>query len=298
MTYKLEKVKNLLQKQFNVQIRSLWTEKNRCCFLYCLDNTGNFFFLNVKPYDIFLDETIMSPWPRYYIKFIQDPQYLSLRYYEQFVSNFPRYLNQIVYYIDDYIILNQNNIYKVIQNTTMTGFHCIYRKFNLDWLYENKWNFTSEILALNDELDSKVNYLRDNHIIQNANISSKISPGFLESSSEMIEEDKESFEKYRKLLINVNSFQSQLVQEIKNMDDFSGHKSINDTKKQIEMKNKKKTKIKSLENIKKDIIKNLESNYSNYLHKTSLYIFYKSELDKKFINLESCFLEFEKKLQS
>ena len=67
----------------------------------------------------------------------------------------------------------------------------------------------------------------------------------------MIEEDKESFEKYKKLFINVNSYQSQLVQEIKNMDDFSGHKSINDTKKQIEMKNKKENKNKKFRKYKK-----------------------------------------------
>ena len=295
---KLEKLKNLLQKQFNVHILSLWTEKNRCCFLYTIDNMGNFFFLNVKPYDIFLDESITLPWDRYHIKFVYETESVfSLRYYEQFISTFQRYINKIVYHVDDHLILNQNNIYKVIEKTHLTGYRVVFHKFDLDWLYENKLNFTSEILALNDELNCKVNYFKENDIIQTEDITTKVPESFLETTIQTLEDIQDNVEKYKKLFINVKIFEGTITKELKELDDFSNHRTMSDTKR-IELKRRKKQKIKNLTSIMKDIIKNLQNNYLDYLHKTNLYIYYKSELDKKYISLESSFIEFHKKWNS
>ena len=57
---KIEKLSNLLKKQLNIRILSVWTEKTKCCFLFCLDSTGCTFFLDVQGYNIFILDDILN----------------------------------------------------------------------------------------------------------------------------------------------------------------------------------------------------------------------------------------------
>lgn len=296
MTSKLNKVYNLLKKELNVRILSVWTEKSKCCFLYCIDNTGNFFFINMKPYNIYLQDQIELPWERVYIDAVQEIDYNIFKFYEKFTSNFQKYLNRILYYIDDYLILNQNNIYKVIHNTKFSGCHCLYPKYEFDWLYENKWNFTSEILSFNDDILRKTDNILDNEVFPSHRISEKIPEDLFINTYNDIQNNNNNVDNYKKLYINLNSFEEEITKRIKALDDFSAHKTVFDTRKQIEEKTRLKQKVKNLENIRRDVLSNLQKYFREYSSKINLFIYYKSELDKKFLNLESTVIEFERRI--
>lgn len=294
---KIEKLSNLLKKQLNIRILSVWTEKTKCCFLFCLDSTGCTFFLDVQGYNIFILDDIRNnycyEWNRYYIQSSSSSyDELSNQFYENYITLFPKYLNRIVFYIDDYLVFNQQSVYKVVQSTDLSGSILLFPKFQFDWLYDNKLHYTTDILTLNDDMLRKVEFLSNRYVNE---LSTLLPEGFLESASNEITDLQHTVDQDKKLLISMNSFENQLQQELKKLEDFSIHRTIHDTKKQIQQKTKKKQKLSSIEKLRKQAIKNLLLTQKSFLHKLSTYLFYKSDLDKQIISVNSKCIEFTKK---
>lgn len=300
MNAKLEKVTTLLWKQCSIRIISLWCVKNKCNFLFCVDAGGNFMFINVKSYGIILQESLPDL-KIYYMNSLDHGEQMHmnhvLKYYEQFVSLFPKYLGKFVYYVDEYLIKNPNNIYKMIQQSNMTGLACIFPCFDLEWIYDNKYNIGSELLTFHDDMNRKLEYLSNNNIIDNS-ISSKIPENFLSDSTFEISEKNEEMLQLKNLYSNMNSYELKMKKDLKELEDYSGSgytQSVQQTQKKIYEKTKLKERMKNLQKLKQETVVNMVSTYLTINNKMSTYLFYKTEVDKKFINLESSLIEMYKK---
>ena len=56
MNQKFHKIVTFLKTQLNVRIISVYTRKSFCIFLLCVDLNGLFFMINVKSYNISIDQ--------------------------------------------------------------------------------------------------------------------------------------------------------------------------------------------------------------------------------------------------
>ena len=90
----------------------------------------------------------------------------------------------------------------------------------------------------------------------------------------------------------------KMKKDLKELEDYSGcgyTQSVQQTQKKIYEKTKLKERMKNLQKLKQETVVNMVSTYLTINNKMSTYLFYKTEVDKKFINLESSLIEMYKK---
>lgn len=292
-----EKIKILLG-QLDIEIISYWTEQNRLVFLLCLHSNGNLFFLNLKGFNLTIDESTLDSKKRYYIQRLQT-QYTESSIlesiYQQFQSILPQYINKIIYHIDDYIMINTNTIYKVIQKSLFTNSHIILPKFDLDYIIENKFRYEENMLIFFDDLYRKAEKLAtENYEIENLSLPN-VNTSNLKESMSIIQVESEELTKLQSLFYSMVNFQNQTNNTIKKLEDYTGVKTLHDSKMQMKEKNITKNRLKNLLKLKQNTIENLVSSTIDLNNKLTLSIYYKKEFSKLYLSLENLMITFNKK---
>ena len=164
-------------------------------------------------------------------------------------------------------------------------------KFDVEVLYENKGSFALEILSLNNDIFRKVEYLATNDIFDHLQ-SDKISSDFGDESFEKIKENQKEVDSIKNIFLTTNELEKKIKNEIKDLEDYYGNTNTYETKLKIQEKIKKKNKLKNIETIRKDCISNLYEEYLRTLHLMTVFIYGKSHLDKKYIEMESFLIDF------
>ena len=292
---KLYKIINLLQK-VNVSVISVYVCKSKIKFLLCVDVNGLFFLVNVKAYNI---TSIESNYKNVIMKLLDNSEigaiYSSMKYYEQFVSLFPKFRDKLVYHIDDFLIFNSNNVYRILKDSSYAGNYGVLSKFDLEYLYDNKYSFSSEIYTFNDELLRKVKEISSSSLSEN--ISTAKFCDYFKDSKDIISSKNQQLQNLQSLFTSINSFSSKLKKDLKTLDDYTSNSRINlyETNKNIQDKIKMKQKMKNMDNLRMEVIEKMGSSFFHMMHKIIVYIFYKNELDKKYIGIESTYSDFIEK---
>ena len=298
MNEKFNKINTILKNQLNVKIVSVYTCKSLCIFILCVDMNGLFFMVNVRAYKIFIDDEFALK--TIVMKLLDNSEissiYATMKYYEQFLSFLPKFRDKLVYFVDDYLIINSNNVYKILKDSSSNaGLYRALTKFPLDYLYDNKFNFSSEIYAFNDDLLKKVKDISSTALSEK--LSSQKFPRYFSNVYEIIMAKHNELQNLQDLFQSIYSFLSKLKKDLKLLDDYTSDSRINlyDTNKNIHQKTKIKQKMKNMEKIKEEVTENMTSIFCHLMHKIVLYIFYKNELDKKYITIESTYSDFVEK---
>lgn len=298
MNQKFYKIVTFLKSQLNVRIISVYTRKSICIFLLCVDLNGLFFMINVKSYNISIDQDDVDI-KTSVLKLLDSSEiasiHSSMKYYEQFLSIFPKFREKLIYHIDDFLILNSNNVYKILRDSSYKGYYNVLFKFNLEYLYDNKFNFSSEIYSFQDDMMRKLKELSSNSLSEN--ISTAKFPSYFTNSHENILSRSLELQHFQNLYTSINSFHSKLKKDLKVLDNYTSNTHINlyDTNKNIQEKIKIKQKMKNMDALKNEVIDKMVSVFFQMMHKMVVYLFYKNEVDKKYISLESNYLDFVEK---
>ena len=301
MTSKLEKIIILLKKECSISLHTMFTTKTgKCIFLLGMDKSGNILSINIKHYDIYAQENEVPPFlRRIFISLLDMDENRMLessrKYYDQFISFFPRYMGKVVVHVDNHFILNNNNIYKIVEGNILNKKILFLPKFDVEFLYENKWSFSVEILSFNNDIFRKVEYLATNDIFDHLP-SDKISSDFCDDSFEKIKENQKEVDSIKNIFLTTNELEKKIKNEIKDLEDYYGNTNTYETKLKIQEKIKKKNKLKNIETIRKDCISNLYEEYLRTLHLMTVFIHGKSYLDKKYIEMESFLIDFSNKM--
>ncbi len=298
MNQKFYKIVTFLKTQLNVRIISVYTRKSFCIFLLCVDLNGLFFMINVKSYNISIDQDDVDI-KTSVLKLLDSSEvasiHSSMKYYEQFLSMFPKFREKLIYHIDDFLILNSNNVYKILRDSSYKGYYNVLFKFNLEYLYDNKFNFSSEIYSFQDDMMRKLKELSSNSLSENIS-TAKFSSYFTNHHETILMRSLE-LQHFQNLYTSINSFNTKLKKDLKLLDNYTSNTHINlyDTNKNIQEKIKIKQKMKNMDALKNEVIDKMVCVFFQMMHKMVVYLFYKNEVDKKYISLESNYLDFVEK---
>ncbi len=227
MNEKFNKINTILKNQLNVKIVSVYTCKSLCIFILCVDMNGLFFMVNVRAYKIFIDDEFALK--TIVMKLLDNSEissiYSTMQYYEQFLSFLPKFRDKLIYFVDDYLIINSNNVYKILKDSSSNaGLYRALTKFPLDYLYDNKFNFSSEIYAFNDDLLKKVKDISSTALSEK--LSSQKFPRYFSNVYEIIMAKHNELQNLQDLFQSIYSFLSKLKKDLKLLDNYTSDSRI------------------------------------------------------------------------
>ena len=170
-------------------------------------------------------------------------------YYDKIRNLFPEYNNFLIIQIDNYIIKDRTNIYKIL-DTNSIKVQNFYWKFNLEWFYENINSVEYEIHQYDNNLKVKIismlRTIENNKFIDNKTI---------HNLEEYYNECFKKVEKYRELYISMNKTEKKYKLELFDLDKLNIISNFNDSLRNQHQKSILKRKIQELFKLKEKTIK-------------------------------------------
>jgi len=170
-------------------------------------------------------------------------------YYDKIRNLFPEYNNFLIIQIDNYIIKDRTNIYKIL-DTNSIKVQNFYWKFNLEWFYENINSVEYEIHKYDNNLKVKIismlRTIENNKFIDNKTI---------HNVEEYYNECFKKVEKYRELYISMNKTEKKYKVELFDLDKLNIISNFNDSLRNQHQKSIIKRKIQELFKLKEKTIK-------------------------------------------
>lgn len=170
-------------------------------------------------------------------------------YYDKIRNLFPEYNNFLIIQIDNYIIKDRTNIYKIL-DTNSIKVQNFYWKFNLEWFYENINSVEYEIHQYDNNLKVKIismlRTIENNKFIDNKTI---------HNLEEYYNECFKKVEKYRELYISMNKTEKKYKLELFDLDKLNIISNFNDSLRNQHQKSIIKRKIQELFKLKEKTIK-------------------------------------------
>lgn len=170
-------------------------------------------------------------------------------YYDKIRNLFPKYNNFLMIQIDNYIIKDRTNIYKILDTNSITVQN-FYWKFNLEWFYENISNVEYEIHQYDNNLKVKttsmLRTIENNKFIDNKTI---------QKIEEYYNECFKKLEKYRDLYISMNKTEKKYKLELFDLDKLNIISNFNDSLRNQHQKSIVKKRIQELFKLKEKTIK-------------------------------------------
>ena len=269
------------------RVISIYVQRDMISFILCLHNLGYFYMMNIYDYKIKLsdvspDQTNNS---LFYIRRM-DTQIEPipddiLYYYQQYSNNdFPQYNQKLVFILNNYIVLNANKLYRILDNDNVSK--SFYRIYDLSYLYDNKVAFQEDLMVFKDDLATKLSTM----VVEDSayDFSSKLNE---------IENVFTETMKFKKLYYSILHYIKNLKIELKDLEDNSNILTVSDSRKRTSIKQKTRNKMKSLERLAKDVMKTLFTNYNRFLQKLLTYMYFRNKIKKEMISLQSSEKAFE-----
>ena len=147
-------------KSLDSRIISLFVQRDMISFLLCLHNLGYVYMMNVHDYKIQLSDVAFDQnnYTLFYIKRMDiqiDPVPDDILYmYQQYSNDFPQYNQKLVYILNNYVVLNANRIYRILDNDNISK--SFYRIYDVSYLYDNKVAFQEDLMVFKDDLCTKM----------------------------------------------------------------------------------------------------------------------------------------------
>lgn len=277
---------NIIQS-LDSRIISIYVQRDMISFILCLHNLGYFYMMNIYDYKIQLsdvspDQTNNS---LFYIRRMDtqiEPIPDDILYsYQQYSNNdFPQYNQKLVFILNNYIVLNANKVYRILDNDNVSK--SFYRIYDLSYLYDNKVAFQEDLMVFKDDLATKVSTM----VVEDSayDFSSKLNE---------IENVFTETMKFKKLYYSILHYIKNLKIELKDLEDNSNILTVSDSRKRTSIKQKTRNKMKSLERLAKDVMKTLFTNYNRFLQKLLTYMYFRNKIKKEMISLQSSEKAFE-----
>lgn len=277
-------------KSIDSDIISAFIERNKLCFLLCIHRSGYFFFIDVSYYNIDVQHNtskfVFIKRLNTQIDYVKDT---TLQMYQQLTSEFPKYMSKLVYFIDSTIVVSMNTVYKILDPDEMTKLNVLFLFYDLSTLVNNKISFQEDLMLFKENLQTKLQDVRQSDADNsNYNFSSKI---------ETISVGFENTMKFKTLYYSILHYIMSVKSEIKELEDNSKMVNYNDSNSRLKQKENKRIKLKSLTNLLFNVTKNLRSNYTSYLHRFISYLYYRVNIKKNMIALETCKTDFDRNFQ-
>jgi protein tyrosine/serine phosphatase len=201
--------------------------------------------------------------------------------YQQYSNNdFPQYNQKLVFILNNYIVLNANKVYRILDNDNVSK--SFYRIYDLSYLYDNKVALQEDLMVFKDDLATKVSTM----VVEDSayDFSSKLNE---------IENVFTETMKFKKLYYSILHYIKNLKIELKDLEDNSNILTVSDSRKRTSIKQKTRNKMKSLERLAKDVMKTLFTNYNRFLQKLLTYMYFRNKIKKEMISLQSSEKAFE-----
>lgn len=296
---------NLFLKENNIQIIDFWVEQTqRIRYLRVFHVlSGILFMINVHFYDIKIESTDLYFQNIYYIhkvgNFKEDYPEEMILFYDNIKSHFPQYSSTFLFHCSNYFIESRDVIYKIIQdNSPLSSFHTIYYYNDLEWIYENYQNIENSIYPFHNDIYStiKLSYQDFIEYIESLSINYSSIINNINKLYNKITSFYQSFIKIRNLWIQVHIYHSQLVIQIRKLEDYSDVYSVRETNLKIKEKNEMKLKMKGVLDLKKRVKENLISIREQFIHYQIIFLYYSKELKKNLIGLDSIMIKLNKEV--
>ena len=277
---------NIIQS-LDSRIISIYVQRDMISFILCLHNLGYFYMMNIYDYKIQLsdvspDQTNNS---LFYIRRMDtqiEPIPDDILYsYQQYSNNdFPQYNQKLVFILNNYIVLNANKVYRILDNDNVSK--SFYRIYDLSYLYDNKVAFQEDLMVFKDDLATKLSTM----VVEDSayDFSSKLNEIEIVFTETM---------KFKKLYYSILHYIKNLKIELKDLEDNSNILTVSDSRKRTSIKQKTRNKMKSLERLAKDVMKTLFTNYNRFLQKLLTYMYFRNKIKKERISLQSSEKAFE-----
>lgn len=292
-----EKVKNLLL-QLNIEILYYFTEHEKIIFLLCLHTNGNLFFINIKSYDVSLNsDSDIHLRKKIFMQRINSQyleSYTTNDIYQLFYTLFPQYINKLSFIIDNYLLLNTDTAYKIIQGNEFSSLYLIIPKFDLDFIITSKYKFEEQILIFNDDIHRKCESFSSDINISNLTLP-EVNLYNFQNFSKTISCEREELSKLQSLYFSMVQFESSLRQNIKKLEDYTLVKTLVDSKNQMIKKVQTKKRLNQLMKLKTSTIENLTTLFLGLNHKIILFLYYSKSFSKLYLSINNVIIDFEKK---
>jgi hypothetical protein len=276
-------------KTIDSDIISAFIERNKLCFLLCVHRSGYLFFIDVSYYNIDVQDNtskfVFIKRLNTQIDLLKDS---TLQMYQQLTSEFPKYMSKLVYFIDSTIVVSMNTIYKILDPDELTKLNVVFLFYDLSTLVNNKISFQEDLMLFKENLQTKLQDVKQSDDNSNYDFSSKI---------ETISVGFENTMKFKTLYYSILHYIMSLKSEIKDLEDNSKIVNYNDSNSRLKQKENKRIKLKSLTNLLYNVTKNLRSNYTSYLHRFISYLYYRVNIKKNMIALDTCKTDFDRNFQ-
>ena len=282
-----------LLKNLNIKIISQWTIKEYCLFLFCVHISGSLFFINVKGYELTLDDDDLYSSSRYFTRKISEDEIEDENVfikYQQICSLFQRFSANSIFLIRNIFFLNTNNIYQILnEKSPLTNCNGIFPIFDLSLIYKQNYEFEELIISLKSEILKKVETISDSKIEHTLDFPITI----FESSLSMIYASNEEFGKTKNLYYSISIYIVQLTKQKKSLENYSDVKTVYETKQKIREKIKVKHKINNLIDLRNKLEEKLMQLFLKLINNIFNYIYYKQDTEKKYISIQSSIREYE-----
>lgn len=296
---------NLFLKENNIQIIDFWVEQTqRIRYLRVFHVlSGILFMINIYFYDIKMESSDLYLHDIYYIHRVGDfkedyPEEMIL-FYNNIKNHLPQYNNTLLFHYSNYFIESHDKIYKIINdNNTLSSFHTLYYFNDLEWIYDNYQNIENTIFPFHNDIHStiKMSYQDFIEYIRSLSINYTSIINNITSLHDKITSFYQSFLKIRNLWTQVHIYHSQLVIQIKKLEDYSDVYSVRETNIKIKEKNEMKLKMKKILELKKKVKDNLILIREQYFHYQVIFLYYSKELKKNLIGLDSIMIKLNKEV--
>ena len=298
----IRKIQSYL-KENNIQIIDYWIDQSLHIHYLRVFHVlySSLFFLNVDFYDLKLETQDLYYSKIFYISKIfdykEDFSEEMILFFEKIENNYPQYSSSIFFQYYNYIMENRKKIYKIIpyQTSDKFPFLSLYYSIDLQSIYDDKktveykiWNFPQDFF----------HYIQNIHQTIRHSNSQDYSSVFesVFSLYDKVSSFALSNSKLKELWINVHRYHTELVLNVKQMEDYSDVYSVHQTNLKIQKKNEFKEKIKNIIDLKSKIKTNIISFYENFSHIQIIFLYYTLEIKKSLISLDSSLIHIKNEL--
>lgn len=294
---------NSYLKENNIQIIDYWVDQTLHIHYLRTYNvlSSSIFFFNVHFYDLKLHTDDLYYHKVFYLskvgEYKEDYSEEMILFFEKIENYFPQYSSSILFQYYNYIIENRKNIYKIIpyQSSESFPFLSVYYSTDLQSIYNDKktveyksFHFPQEFYHSIQNIHSSI---QDSIDSDYASILQSINDLYIKTSS-----FSSSFSKLKELWINVHRFHTELVINVRKLEDYSDVYSVHETNLKIQKKNELKEKIKNIIELKTKIKTNIISFYEKFSHLQIIFLYYCLEIKKNLISLDSLLVHLKKEL--
>lgn len=290
-------------KENNIQIIDYWIDQSLHIHYLRVFHVlySSLFFLNVDFYDLKLETQDLYYSKIFYISKIfdykEDFSEEMILFFEKIENNYPQYSSSILFQYYNYIMENRKKIYKIIpyQTSDKFPFLSLYYSIDLQSIYDDKktveyniWNFPQDFFHYIQNIHQTIRHSNSqdySSVFQSVlSLYDKVSSFALSNS------------KLKELWINVHRYHTELVLNVKQMEDYSDVYSVHQTNLKIQKKNEFKEKIKNIIDLKSKIRTNIISFYENFSHIQIIFLYYTLEIKKSLISLDSSLIHIKNEL--